>query len=154
MIKIWSRLQSIFSYLLESEVFYYIISACERLILLETNANELRDYSILLYHCGYYLESLHYLKMYQALKVQFNIWQKKTIGFTFSNELYKGLKRLLIEHWAQSASQEKTSSDPVSRMEEDAVEKLMVRLNLILMEEGWNQPTELRNFLRNNSEPW
>ncbi|KDO47681.1 hypothetical protein CISIN_1g0178741mg, partial [Citrus sinensis] len=39
---------------------------CERLILLESDAKELRDYSILLYHCGLYEQSLQYLKFYQA----------------------------------------------------------------------------------------
>ncbi|KAH9697971.1 transglut core2 domain-containing protein [Citrus sinensis] len=42
------------------------LAACERLILLESDAKELRDYSILLYHCGLYEQSLQYLKFYQA----------------------------------------------------------------------------------------
>ncbi|RDX77816.1 hypothetical protein CR513_41998 [Mucuna pruriens] len=44
------------------------LSACERLILLKNDANELRDYSILLYHCGLHEQSLEYLKKYQELK--------------------------------------------------------------------------------------
>ncbi|CAI8595984.1 unnamed protein product [Vicia faba] len=44
------------------------LSACERLILLTNDANELRDYSVLLYHCGLYKESLQYLTKYQELK--------------------------------------------------------------------------------------
>jgi hypothetical protein len=47
----------------------HFLSACERLILVTNDANELRDYSILLYHCGLYNESLQYLKKYQELKV-------------------------------------------------------------------------------------
>ncbi|KAG6406202.1 hypothetical protein SASPL_133801 [Salvia splendens] len=39
-------------------------------------------------------------------------------------------------------------------IEEDAVEKLVVRLNLILMEVGWSRKPEHRNILFNNSEPW
>lgn len=38
--------------------------------------------------------------------------------------------------------------------EQEAMEKLMIRLNLILMEEGWSLPTDNKSFLRNNSEPW
>lgn len=44
-------------------------SACERLILLEANPEELRDYAALLYHCSYYEEALHYLKLYNDVKV-------------------------------------------------------------------------------------
>ncbi|KAJ6713262.1 hypothetical protein OIU79_009289 [Salix purpurea] len=42
----------------------------------------------------------------------------------------------------------------LSSLEEDAVEKLMIRLDLISMEEGWIKPSHVRNFLGNNSEPW
>ncbi|KAF4388946.1 hypothetical protein F8388_026675 [Cannabis sativa] len=97
------------------------LAACERLILLETDVKELRDYSILLYLCGFYEQSLDYLKLYQESKVP---------------------------------STQKESPDPVSNLEEDAVNKLMVRLNLISMEEGWSKPSFARNFLGNNSEPW
>ncbi|KAJ4720285.1 Tetratricopeptide-like helical domain containing protein [Melia azedarach] len=97
------------------------LAACERLILLETDAKELRDYSILLYHCGLYEQSLQHLKKYQETK---------------------------------SCSVQKQSSDLVSRQEDDAVEKLMIRLNLIMMEQGWSKPSYVRNFLGNNSEPW
>lgn len=44
-------------------------TACERLILLNTDAKELRDYSILLYLCGFYEQSLEFLKLYQDTKV-------------------------------------------------------------------------------------
>lgn len=92
------------------------LSACERLILLDTDPNELRDYSVLLYHCGLYKESLQYLKFYQTARKQ--------------------------------------STSSISDIEEDAVEKLMIRLNLILMEEGWSRPSYSRSFLGSNSEPW
>lgn len=52
-----------------------IVAACERLILLETDVKELRDYSILLYHCGLYEQSLQYLKLYQEAKVQISATQ-------------------------------------------------------------------------------
>ncbi|KAK6933980.1 Protein SirB1, N-terminal, partial [Dillenia turbinata] len=90
------------------------LSACERLILLETDPVELRDYSVLLYHCRFYTESLKYLKLYR----------ETTNSST---------KRCLLHY----------SSDS----EEDAVDKLMVRLNLILMEEGWSRPSYVRSFL-------
>ncbi|KAL6989751.1 hypothetical protein U1Q18_015502 [Sarracenia purpurea var. burkii] len=92
------------------------LSACERLIVLETDPKELRDYSVLLYHCGFYEESLHFLRYYQDAKKQ--------------------------------------ASDSLSDLEEDAVEKLMIRLNLISMEEGGSRPSYGRSFLSNNSEPW
>ncbi|XP_015876224.3 uncharacterized protein LOC107412908 [Ziziphus jujuba] len=97
------------------------LSACERLILLNTDAKELRDYSILLYLCGFYEESLEFLKKYQDLK---------------------------------NSSVQNQSVDSISSLEEDAVEKLMIRLKLISMEEGWSKPSFARNFLSNDSEPW
>ncbi|KAF9688780.1 hypothetical protein SADUNF_Sadunf01G0023700 [Salix dunnii] len=96
------------------------LSACERLILLESDPKELRDYSVLLYHCGFYEQSLQYLKLYQE----------------------------------KGSSLQKQASNKLSSLEEDAVEKLMIRLNLISMEEGWIKPSHVRNFLGNNSEPW
>ncbi|XP_057738390.1 uncharacterized protein LOC130955531 [Arachis stenosperma] len=98
------------------------LSACERLILMNNNdANEFRDYSILLYHCGLYEQSLQYLNKYQELK---------------------------------KLQAEVNSSDPLSSLEDDAADKLMMRLNLIMMEQGWSQPPYARNFLGNSSEPW
>lgn len=97
------------------------LAACERLILLEIDAKELRDYSILLYHCGLYEQSLQYLKFYQDSK---------------------------------NSSLQKHPSNSVSSLEDDAVEKLMICLNLILMEQGWSRSTYVRNFLGNNFEPW
>ncbi|KAG4974545.1 hypothetical protein JHK87_031366 [Glycine soja] len=98
------------------------LSACERLILLKNDANELRDYSILLYHCGLYEQSLEYLTKYRDLK--------------------------------NSSTQELSSSNSLSSLEEDAVDNLMMRLNLVLMEQGWSRPSYAKNFLGNNSEPW
>ncbi|KAF2315483.1 hypothetical protein GH714_039912 [Hevea brasiliensis] len=83
------------------------LSACERLILLESDPKELRDYGILLYHCGFYEQSQQCLKMYQDTK---------------------------------SFSLQKQPSNKFDNLEEDAVEKLMVRLDLILMEKGWSKP--------------
>ncbi|XP_042513636.1 uncharacterized protein LOC122088431 isoform X2 [Macadamia integrifolia] len=74
------------------------LSACERLILLASNSDELRDYGILLYHCGFYKESLQYLNSYQVSK---------------NHSLQNG------------------SSNPFSNQEEDAVNNLMFRLNLV-----------------------
>ncbi|KAL6849959.1 hypothetical protein ACP4OV_020586 [Aristida adscensionis] len=42
------------------------LAACERLILLNHDPRELRDYAALLYHCGYYEECLQYLTLYQT----------------------------------------------------------------------------------------
>ncbi|KAH9658213.1 transglut core2 domain-containing protein [Citrus sinensis] len=92
------------------------LAACERLILLESDAKELRDYSILLYHCGLYEQSLQYLKFYQDSM--------------------------------------KHPSNSVSSLENDAMEKLVILLSLILMEQGWSRSTYVRNFLGNNFEPW
>ncbi|KAG8638138.1 hypothetical protein MANES_15G192920v8 [Manihot esculenta] len=44
------------------------LAACERLVLLESDPKELRDYSILLYHCGFYEEAQKCLEMYQKTK--------------------------------------------------------------------------------------
>ncbi|KAG8391123.1 hypothetical protein BUALT_Bualt01G0155200 [Buddleja alternifolia] len=91
------------------------LSACERLILLKTDPKELRDYAVLLYHCGFYEESLQYLMLYQDTKVP-------------------------------------NSSRDLD--EEAAVEKFIIRLNLISMEEGWCRQSDNRSMLFNNSEPW
>ncbi|KAH9295390.1 hypothetical protein KI387_038978, partial [Taxus chinensis] len=44
------------------------VAACERLVLLGVDARELRDYSILLYHCGLYEKSFEYLQLYCSSK--------------------------------------------------------------------------------------
>ncbi|KAM3282571.1 putative protein isoform X1 [Capsicum chacoense] len=98
------------------------LAACERLILLQTDPRELRDYGVLLYHCGFYKEALHYFTLYQDEKNC--VMQKESFGLIDNVE------------------------------EEEAMEKLMIRLNLILMEEGWSLPPDNKRFLRNNSEPW
>lgn len=48
-----------------------LLAACERLILLQTDPKELRDYGALLYHCGFYKEALQYLTVYQDGQVVF-----------------------------------------------------------------------------------
>eukprot|EP00268_Persea_americana_P018521 TRINITY_DN19265_c0_g1_i2.p1 TRINITY_DN19265_c0_g1~~TRINITY_DN19265_c0_g1_i2.p1 ORF type:complete len:422 (-),score=47.21 TRINITY_DN19265_c0_g1_i2:292-1557(-) len=100
------------------------LAACERLILLGSDLRELRDYSVLLYHCGFYEESLEYLKLYQDSMQQ------------------------------QGGNEKELSCGPPADLEEDAVEKLVIRLNLILMEEGWTRPSPSRNLWGNSSEPW
>ncbi|CAI0560215.1 unnamed protein product [Linum tenue] len=97
------------------------MSACERLVLLGSDPKDLRDYSILLYHCGFYDHSLQYLTLFEEIK---------------------------------GSVQQNQSSTGMSRLEDDATEKLMMRLNLIFMEEGWSEPSRVRKFLGNNSEPW
>lgn len=42
------------------------LAACERLILLHGDNEELRDYAVLLYHCGYYEDCLKYLTLFEA----------------------------------------------------------------------------------------
>nr|CAD1840030.1 unnamed protein product [Ananas comosus var. bracteatus] len=42
------------------------LAACERLILLHDDYRELRDYAVLLYHCGYYEDCLQCLTLYHA----------------------------------------------------------------------------------------
>jgi len=68
---IWNHQQFIHTFLCFDMIpnIFPIFSACERLILLKNDANELRDYSILLYHCGLYEQSLEYLTKYRDLKV-------------------------------------------------------------------------------------
>lgn len=45
------------------------MAACERLVLLNHDPRELRDYAALLYHCGYYEDCLKYLTSYQTAMV-------------------------------------------------------------------------------------
>jgi hypothetical protein len=45
------------------------MAACERLILLDHDPRELRDYAALLYHCAHYEECLQYLTLYQTATV-------------------------------------------------------------------------------------
>ncbi|KAJ0461899.1 putative protein SirB1 [Helianthus annuus] len=94
------------------------LSACERLIILEADCTELRDYGVLLYHCGFYKESLQYLKLYQ------------------------------------DTEKVKRSPDLLTKLEEEAVEKLIIRLNLILMEDEWTRPSSIASSLYNNTDPW
>lgn len=127
-----------------------IFSACERLILLKNDANELRDYSILLYHCGLYEQSLEYLKKYRELKVLFRSYEN-ACDLLFKVNLLRCFHIQLLQN---SSTQETLSPNSLSSLEEDAVNNLMMRLNLVLMEQGWTRPSYARNFFGNNSEPW
>ncbi|KAK1316764.1 hypothetical protein QJS10_CPA05g00793 [Acorus calamus] len=84
------------------------LAACERLILLDSDPRELRDYSVLLYHLGYYRESLQYLNLYQNSK-----------SFSLQKE---------------------STSISIEKMEEEALDQLIIRLNLLLTEESWGEP--------------
>lgn len=64
------------------------------------------------------------------------------------------LNEVCAAQFLQNSSTEVTSLNTLSSLEEDAVDKLMTRLSLILMEQGWSRPSYARNFLSNNSEPW
>ncbi|KAK9157398.1 hypothetical protein Scep_003972 [Stephania cephalantha] len=99
------------------------LSACERLIQMEFDLDELRDYSILLYHCGFYEESMQYMKAYLTSRAD------------------KPLKQV-------------GPSKALRDLEDEAVEKLMMRLNLISMEDTHTRPSYFRSFLSNCSEPW
>ncbi|XP_065868837.1 uncharacterized protein [Euphorbia lathyris] len=92
------------------------LSACERLIMVECDPKELRDYSILLYHCGFYDLSLQYLKLYKEREQTFSL--------------------------------QRQASNKNCHREEEAVEKLMTRLTLISMEDGWTKPSYSSNFLQ------
>lgn len=97
------------------------LSACERLIILEADSMELRDYGVLLYHCGFYKESLQYLKLYQ---------------------------------YTEKSTTMKQLQDSLRKLEEDAVEKLIIRLNLILTEDDKTRPSSIASSLYNNTDPW
>jgi hypothetical protein len=49
------------------------LAACERLILLHGDNQELRDYAVLLYHCGYYEDCLKYLSLFEASQERENL---------------------------------------------------------------------------------
>ncbi|KAL8144530.1 hypothetical protein V2J09_017562 [Rumex salicifolius] len=104
------------------------LAACERLILLETDYNEMRDYAILLYHCGFYEESLQYVKLYQETKAS----------------------NLPNETEVEETNKPDGDAETLAKLEEDAVEKLIIRLNLILMEAGWSKPSPIRSFLEHH----
>ncbi|KAK9169734.1 hypothetical protein Syun_001874 [Stephania yunnanensis] len=99
------------------------LSACERLIQMEFDLDELRDYSILLYHCGFYEESMQYMKAYLTSR-------------------------------ADKPLNQEGPSKALRDLEDEAVEKLMMRLNLISMEDTHTRPSYFRSFLSNCSEPW
>lgn len=99
------------------------LAASERLIILTNDHRELRDYAILLYHCGYYEECLQNLKLYQSTKDGDCARQRSRLSQTLE-------------------------------LEEDAVEKLMARVNLILGDEGWSECTSRKSYWGHNQEPW
>lgn len=45
------------------------LAACERLIILGADLKELRDYAVLLYHCGHYEDCSKYLSLYQSCRM-------------------------------------------------------------------------------------
>ncbi|KAF7022324.1 hypothetical protein CFC21_035117 [Triticum aestivum] len=94
------------------------LAACERLILLNHNPCELRDYAALLYHCGYYKDCLQYLTSYQIAMVG----QPRT--------------------------------NPLEMLEDDTVNTLTARVNLILAEDGWDSHRPAASYWTKNSEPW
>jgi hypothetical protein len=55
------------------------MAACERLVLLDHDPRELRDYAALLYHCAHYEECLQYLTSYQTATVIDNNMEGSTI---------------------------------------------------------------------------
>lgn len=122
-------------------IIFCLVTACERLILLEHDPKELRDYAVLLYHCGYYEEALQFLKHYRDTKVMSSQFRKTILS---CSQVSDSTLHLVL--------QQQSGLD--NNIEEDAVEKLVVRLNLILMEVGWSKQPEHRNILFNNSEPW
>lgn len=99
------------------------LAASERLIILTNDYRELRDYAILLYHCGYYEECQQNLKLYQSSKE--NAYPRQT--------------------YRQSHTQE---------LEEDAAQKLIARVNLVLGEQDWRDRATLRSYWGRNQEPW
>ncbi|WCJ39129.1 hypothetical protein M5689_020143 [Euphorbia peplus] len=70
------------------------LSACERLILLESDPKELRDYSILLYHCGFYDLSLQYLKLYKE-REQICSLQRQTTSNDVSHPEEDAVEKLM-----------------------------------------------------------
>ncbi|XP_010557864.1 PREDICTED: uncharacterized protein LOC104826727 isoform X2 [Tarenaya hassleriana] len=81
------------------------LSACERLILLETDPKELRDYSVLLYHCGFYKESLQYLQLYRESEDVTKTAEKEA-----EDNLMVRLKLISMEDGWSSASSYRNNS--------------------------------------------
>lgn len=77
------------------------LSATERLILLNHDLDELRDYSILLYHCGFYKESMDYLSLYEnsmtSLPQRRSISKLKMLEDDAVEKLKTRLKLILME---------------------------------------------------------
>ncbi|KAJ4730937.1 transglutaminase family protein [Rhynchospora pubera] len=94
------------------------LAACERLILLHGDNEEVRDYAALLYHCGYYEDCLKHLTLFEA------------------------------------SQEREDKTNPINKLEDDAVNILKARVNLIMAEEGWNKPSATTSYWSSNYEPW
>ncbi|KAL5994646.1 hypothetical protein ACLOJK_024699 [Asimina triloba] len=152
------------------------LAACERLILLESDPKELRDYSVLLYHCGFYKESLQTCEPSLTANAIANSQQghglcpfKLTISLLQgeilpANATTSALRSFpctynicsafplamqlvdsnswfadVLPRMTKNGEQRESSLSASEKLEEDAVKKLMVRLNLISMEDGWTK---------------
>ncbi|KAL3516393.1 hypothetical protein ACH5RR_023295 [Cinchona calisaya] len=69
------------------------LAACERLILLESDPKELRDYGVLLYHCGFYEMALQYLTLFQDIQKSS---KRKRSSHPFSDPEEEALVKLVI----------------------------------------------------------
>lgn len=102
------------------------LAASERLIILTNDNVELRDYAILLYHCGFYEECQQNLRLYQK----------------FQNSKEDGYAR------------QRSRPSSMRELEEDAAKKLMARVNLILGERGCSERASHKSYWGQNQEPW
>ncbi|MCO5597261.1 hypothetical protein L7F22_051337 [Adiantum nelumboides] len=95
------------------------LAATERLVLLGADRKELRDYGMLLYHCGLFEPSLGYLNAYNDCK-----------------------------------EENAASSDLLSIKEAAALEKVLLRLRLIVAERRWNIPSASTIVGSPLADPW
>jgi len=123
----------------------FLVSACERLILLQHDPHELRDYAALLYHCGYYEECLHYLSSYQTAMVCLP-------GTTLSWEESRNCRTHVLHAVPFQAGQ--SLSNRLEILEDEAVNTLRARVTLILAEDGWSSRRPAASYWTKNSEPW
>lgn len=49
---------------------------------------------------------------------------------------------------------ENQQTNPINKLEDDAVKILKARINLILAEDGWNKPSLSTSYWSTNYEPW
>ena len=123
----------------------FLVSACERLILLQHDPHELRDYAALLYHCGYYEECLQYLSSYQTAMV---CLPGTTLSWKESRNCRTHVLRAVSFQVGQS------SSNRLEILEDEAVNTLRARVTLILAEDGWSSRRPAASYWTKNSEPW